>query len=350
MEGTVEKKVSKKVNVKTIMKWVCYALLFAGVVVSFVFYAKIWGPTSIFNKAISENEVLNWIYQHIAAVIRSVQIAVLAIAGYFIIRLIILKIFNKSNKQITFAKLFVSIVRWVLVIAVILMVLSAWGVDSTALLASAGIIALIIGLGAQTLVSDVISGLFIVFEGDFLVGDIVVVDGWRGTVEEIGLRTTKIVDAGGNTKIINNNAISSIVNQTKQMSLAKCVISMDYGESIERVELVIRDNLDTIREHIPAIMDGPYYKGITELGASSVDILLVAQCNEEDIYQVQRDLNREMYIIFNKNNINIPFPQLTISQRDENAYVDATQRVKNAAREFKDEQADLSKGFEEKVE
>ena len=150
--------------------------------------------------------------------------------------------------------------------------------------------------------------------------------------------------------IINNNAISSIVNQTKQMSLAKCVISMDYGESIERVELVIRDNLDTIKEHIPAIMDGPYYKGITELGASSVDILLVAQCNEEDIYQVQRDLNREMYIIFNKNNINIPFPQLTISQRDENAYVDATQRVKNAAREFKSEQAELSKGFEEKVE
>ena len=95
MEGTVEKKVSQKVNVKTIMKWVCYALLFAGVVVSFVFYAKIWGPTSIFNKAISENEVLNWIYQHIAAVIRSVQIAVLAIAGYFIIRLIILKIFKR---------------------------------------------------------------------------------------------------------------------------------------------------------------------------------------------------------------------------------------------------------------
>ena len=81
MKGTEGKKVSKKISVSQVLKWVCYAVLFAGVVVSFVFYAKIWGPTSIFNKAVSSNEVVNWAYQHIAALIRSVQIVVLAIAG-----------------------------------------------------------------------------------------------------------------------------------------------------------------------------------------------------------------------------------------------------------------------------
>ena len=85
----------------------------------------------------------------------------------------------------------------------------------------AGVLALIIGLGSQSLVADILAGIFIVFEGEFQVGDIVIIDGWRGEVKEIGIRTTKLVDVGGNIKIVNNSEIKTIINQTQELSLAK---------------------------------------------------------------------------------------------------------------------------------
>ena len=167
---------------------------------------------------------------------------------------------------------------------------------------------LIIGLGSQSLVADILAGIFIVFEGDFQVGDIIIIDGWRGEVLEIGIRTTKLLDAGGNIKIINNSDIRSVVNQTQELSIAKSYISIDYGTRIEKVEAVIHDNLDKVKAAIPAIVEGPYYKGVSELGDSAINLLFVAKCKEGDIYQVQRDLNREFLIVFNDNGIDVPFP------------------------------------------
>ena len=95
--------------------------------------------------------------------------------------------FTKSNKARTIMALTKSIVKWVVVIINILLVLSAFGVDTSTLLASAGILALVIGLGAQSLIADIIAGFFIVFEAEYEVGDIITVDGFRGTVSDIGI-------------------------------------------------------------------------------------------------------------------------------------------------------------------
>ncbi len=218
--------------------------------------------------------------------------------------------------------------------------------NAPTLIASAGILSLVIGLGAQSLVADIIAGLFIVLEGENQVGDIVVIDDWRGTVQEIGVRTTKIVDAGGNVKIINNSAISSIVNQTQELSVAKAYISIEYGESIPHVERIINENLKDIREHISSIVDGPFYKGVNALAASSVDLLFVAKCKEGDVYQIQRDLNRELKLMFDSSHINVPFPQIalnepTVFEEQPEAPIDT--------RSFVDDQRRRSKGIEEKT-
>lgn len=105
-----------------------------------------------------------------------------------------------------------------------------------AILAGIGILGLIVGLGAQPLIADVIAGLFIVFEKVFDVGDIIVVDGFRGTVKEIGIRTTQIVDVGGNVKIINNSDLKTIINMTNQLSLAICDLNIEYGESLKELK------------------------------------------------------------------------------------------------------------------
>lgn len=124
------------------------------------------------------------------------------------------------------------------------------------------------------------------------------------------------------------------------------MIGIEYSESLPRVEVLIRDNLLTIKEHIPAIIEGPYYKGVDALGASSVDLLLVATCKEEDIYQVQRDLNREMKLLFDANNVSIPFPQVVVNQPAETV-TRTTRKTAQGAREFVEEQKAASKGLED---
>ena len=334
-----------KKKVLKIIGWTVFGLLALGVVVSFVFNKKIFGSETIFVPIEGQGEFVNYMMtKGFPAIIRTVQIVVIAAAASILLSLLA-KITFESKKTITVTLLLLNLLKWIIAIASVFFILAAWGADTTMMLASAGVLTLIIGLGSQALVQDILAGIFIVFEGDFQVGDIVIVDGWRGEVKSIGIRTTKLVDAGGNIKIINNADIRSIVNQTKELSVAKCYVGISYGDRIEKVEKIIADNLPAIKEKIPAIVEGPFYKGVTELAESSVNLLFVAKCKESDIYQVQRDLNREIKIVFDDNNINIPFPQITVSYdggKDEKV----SNKVKHEAKEFVEEQKDLSKDID----
>lgn len=241
-----------------------------------------------------------------------------------------------------------NVIKYASAIAIIFLTLSAWGVDTTAIITGAGVITLVIGLGCQSLVADLVAGIFMLFEGDIKVGDVVVIDGWRGTVIQIGLRRTKIEDAVGNINIVNNSAISNIINNTRDLSVAVVEVGTEYNESIIRIEEVIQGALPEMKKNIPAIVEGPFYKGVSALGESSVNIKLVAKCKEDDKYQVERDLNREIKILFDKNNINIPFNQIVVNTRDPNE-PNKTQYKGNKKQnqEFLDEQKEASYGIEE---
>lgn len=339
------KDMDKKQRRRFVVKIVLLSLFSAGTVLTYVFSSKIFGEDSVFNRSLG-NDVLNALYHSVPALIRSVQIVVIAMLISILGRLLLRKGFAHGKRGVTIVKLVDSFVKYLIAIIALLGVLSAWGVNTATLLASVGILGLVVGLGAQSLIADIIAGVFIVFEGEYQVGDIVVIDGWRGTVEEIGIRTTKIIDASGNIKIVNNSEIKSIVNQTKELSLAVCEVGIEYGESLERVEAIIRGEIDGIRKNIPAIADGPYYKGVTRLGESSVDLLFMAKCKEEDLYQTQRDMNREIKLIFDKNGINIPFAQIVVNHPQE-FDVEASEKTKKTARRFVEQQKTLSKDLEE---
>ncbi|MBO4667974.1 MAG: mechanosensitive ion channel family protein [Bacilli bacterium] len=290
-------------------------LFFVGVTVLFyVFSTELFSETSVFKNQVSANQTLQKLYESIPAIFKCIQIFTIFVLIFMITKIIFSRIFARSRKGITIVKLVCSFLKYLLGVIAILMMLSAFGVDTTTLLASVGILTLVIGLGAQSLIADVIAGMFIVFESEFEVGDIVVIDGWRGTVSEIGIRATRIVDAGGNIKIINNSAISSVINQTEQHSIAKCIVGIDYGESLEHVEKIINENLPKMKKNIPDIIEGPIYRGVTALNTSSVDLLFIAKCEEENIYQVQRDMNRAIKLIFDANDINIPFTQVVVNE------------------------------------
>ncbi len=254
----------------------------------------------------------------------------------------------KSNGLKTTLLLLGNIVKYAAAIAIVLIALGIWGVDTTAIVTGAGVLTLVIGLGCQSLISDIVAGIFMLFEGDIKVGDIVVIDGWRGTVQQIGLRRTRIQDAVGNINIVNNSSISNIINNTQDLSVAIVDVGTEYNESIIRIEEVIQKALPEMKKHVPAIVEGPFYKGVAELGESCVNIRLVAKCKEEDKYQVQRDLNRELKLLFDANDINIPFNQIVLNTRDPNEPNKTQYKPRTAQTDkFVKEQAELSKDIEE---
>ena len=129
-----------------------------------------------------------------------------------------------NNKSLTkrtglaIIELLGNLVKYVALLVLVFLVLSALGVDTTGLLASLGILGLILGLGVTSLIEDIVAGVFIVAEHLFDVGDIVVVEGFRGTVESIGIRSTQFRDVGSDVLIMRNSSIGSLVNLTRNAS------------------------------------------------------------------------------------------------------------------------------------
>lgn len=235
---------------------------------------------------------------------------------------------NKSRKANTISSLIRSLIKYVVIIAAICFILIAWGVDVAGVLAGVGVLTLIIGLGCQTLIQDIISGLFIVFDDYFAVGDTVIIDGFRGTITEVGLKTTKLQDFGGNIKSISNSSINTVVNMSRLRSVVSVTLSVSYNEDVEHVEGLIVQEINSMKEKIPNIIEGPWYKGIDNVSASSIDFLVLAFVKEADRFQVTRDMKREFYLLFKNNNIQIPYTQVTVNPEDDKKRDKASEKDK----------------------
>ena len=272
---------------------------------------ELFGAITNFDPGSLSNKYLDWINQQIPHIVRTAQILFVASLLFIALKLLASRIGDKTSFR-TAVKLMVSFARYAIFIVAIIFILSAWGVDTRTLLISAGILGLIIGLGAQSLIADIIAGMFIVFDGEYKVGDVIVVNSWRGTVQEIGIRTTKIMDTGGNIKYINNSSISEVVNKSQRVSLISCILSIPYEDNLVEDELKIQEYLPKIRERQKVFTEGPFYKGVEAMSASSVDLNFQATCAEEDYFVARRALNREIYIMANEIGISIPFNQLDV--------------------------------------
>lgn len=267
----------------------------------------------LFNVKLIDMEVspIEWIKVNYTVLIRSAVIIILFLVVSKLLHAISARII-RARKGLTVIRLVDSLMKYVIIIVMILMLMSAWGVDTTTLLASAGILGLIIGLGAQSLISDIISGLFIVFENVYKIGDMIDVEGFRGEVLEIGVRTTKLMDVGGNVKTVNNRLISSVINLTQQLSVALCDIEIGHGEPLERVEKVISENIGDIKSNVTTIAEGPTYLGVHKITNNGVILRFFAKCAERDRFQAERDMNRQLKLIFDKNGIRTPYSQVTV--------------------------------------
>lgn len=263
-----------------------------------------------------------------------------------LIRMIFRKQMQKSNRAKTVITLFDGIVKYACALVLVFLVLQACGVNTTALFASVGILTLVIGLGCQSLIADVVAGIFIIFENEYNVGEIVSIGDFRGTVIEIGIRATKLLDMAGNIKIINNSDVSNVINMSRELSLASVTCEFPYDVPVEFVENLLKNNFQNFKKKIPAIVEGPFYKGVSSYGDSNVSVMIVAKCREEDRYQVQRDLLREYRAVFLENGIDLSFQQVVINQPVASG-IEVSESQKKQAEKFMKQQSLASKGIEE---
>ena len=333
-EMTPEQKIGK------VLRWFGSAAVLL-VFIAIIFKDSIFGEESLFSY------ILGGTWQrglNIFAITASLMFACEALTISAIIQKILQMISRVLDARgVTMCRLGVSIVKYAAMIFILYWCLGLLGVDTATLLASAGLLTFAVSLGAQGIVSDIIAGLFIIFEGEFRVGDIIQIGGQRGTVMEIGVRTTKINDGSGNILVLRNSNISNVVNMTKDHSFAAVEVGIEYGESLERVENILAQELPNIKDRLPAIIDGPFYRGVTMLADNSVNIKIVAECAEADRLVLTNDLNREMKLLFDKYDISIPFPQVVVNQPIQ--FKKATAAEKAAAEKFNAEQKEAFKNF-----
>ena len=201
----------------------------------------------------------------------------------------------KSNRGKTVQHLILSTFSYMVVIVGIFWALSIIGVDLATLFASLGILALVVGFGAESLIADMITGLFMIFENEYNVGDIIEVDGYRGTVSYIGIRTTCVTDGGGNVKVINNSDMRNIVNLSNHTSVAICDFPVAYSVKLSDAESKLDLVMEQIQKKYPDVFPcTPVYAGVQELTADAMLLRVSANVNETNRFKAARILNREL--------------------------------------------------------
>lgn len=225
------------------------------------------------------------------------------------------KVSKGRRRSETVAGLTISVIKVVGAIITVVWVLSVIGVDIGTIFASLGIMSLIIGFGVQSLIEDCVTGLFIIFEGIYNIGDIIVLDTFRGTVEKITLRTTTIKDSGGNLKIINNSDIRNVQNRSTVESVAVSDIGITYEADIREVERLVLPELPRLyEENKDVFLDVPKYAGVQLLDASAVVLRFNVATTEANFFPATRRLNRELKCLFDDKGIEIPYNQIVVHQ------------------------------------
>ncbi len=205
---------------------------------------------------------------------------------------------------------------WVIAVLIgLLTILPELGVNISALLAGAGLAGLAIGFGAQSLVKDVFSGVFILVENQFGKGDVVNVAGVGGKVEDVNLRRTLLRDIDGTVHSIPNGEISVASNLTRSWARVNTMVGVSYGENLDHVFEVINrvgEELANDPEWSDDIIEAPKVLGVEGFGDSGIDIRILGDTQPMRQWDVMRELRRRLKKAFDDEGIEIPFPHRTL--------------------------------------
>lgn len=222
-----------------------------------------------------------------------------------------------ERRQTTILKLLQSVLSYIVYFSAIMAVLSVLNIQIAGLLAGAGIAGLAIGFGAQSLVKDIITGFFIIFEDQFGVGDYIKLNTAEGTVIEIGLRTTKVKGNTGEQFIIPNGLITEVVNYSVNNAKGTVDMQVALHADIEKVEKVIQIYLDFLPEQHEELVIPPKFLGVVNTTATEATIRITVETLPLQQHAIMRVIRRDVIDILQKNGIPLSAPRRMVWDRGE---------------------------------
>ncbi|KZE49983.1 mechanosensitive ion channel protein [Rossellomorea marisflavi] len=210
-----------------------------------------------------------------------------------------------------------NIIGYVLIFIFFVTILQIFGIQVTAILAGAGIVGLAVGFGAQGLVSDIVTGFFILLEKQVDVGDYVTTGGFDGIVEEVGLRTTHIRGFDGTLHYVPNREISSVSNHSRGNMRALVDIGISYDDNIDEAIVVMQEVCDRLAAEDENIVEGPNVVGVQNLGDSDVVIRVLCKTKNMEQWGVERKIRKGIKEAFDRHGIDIPFPHQVFIEKKE---------------------------------
>ena len=263
---------------------------------------------AVSNTPLSRRSVLNFVIEgnwtkgvNVFGIVAVIMVFSIEYLLYLITKVVFSLLYGVLDaKGETVGRLLRSLINYLLVVVAVCMALSYLGVETVTLLTSLGLLSLAVSLGAKDIVADIISGIGIVFEGTYNVGDYVEIDGFKGKVLEIGIRSTKLLGDANDIKTINNSTISNVLNLSKRTSFCAVSFVVNVSEPLSEIEAMLARELPSYKDKIPGIISGPSFGGITGVEDGKMTLEIVAEAREEDINSVSMGLNRMMQSLYER--------------------------------------------------
>jgi len=275
-------------------------------------------------------KIIPWLLNH------GIKIIIIVIAAYLfnvIIRRIITRAIRiavvadetsskeaEKRREDTLIHIFNGAIRIALLIIAILMILKEIGLEIAPILAGAGIVGLAVGFGAQYLIRDIITGLFIILENQYRIGDVIKIGDADGTVENITLRLTTLRDLNGTVHHIPHGEIKRVSNLSKKFARINLNIGISYNANLEHVIKVINQTGDELAKDprfADSIITAPKFLRINEFAESAIIIKILGDTKPLMQWEVTGELRKRLKIAFDREGIEIPLPQMVIHKAKE---------------------------------
>ena len=237
---------------------------------------------------------------------------------YRILKRIIKKIFNfkskriKHNKQVTLMNFFINVARVICFIISAVIILGIYGVETSAIIASLGAVTVVLGLAFQDLLKDFIAGISFILENSYNVGDWVTINGFKGEVISLGMKTTRVKAYEGQILVINNGAITEVINHNAANSLAIVDVRIPYEEDTEKVEKVLSDLCLRLQNELSKLKGTVDLLGIEQLDSNALIYRITTEVESGEQFGIQREIRKQVKLELDKNKIKVPYEQLVI--------------------------------------
>ena len=265
---------------------------------------------------------------------------ILISVAYLLVEELLLNVDNltevQQQRRQTITPLIQSITKYMIYFGAGILMLDSIGVDPGPILAGAGILGLAVGLGAQNLINDIVSGFFILFENYYLVGDYIETDDASGYVEAIELRTTRIRHCLGQVYIIRNGDITSITNFSKDFVYAHVEVGVDYGTNLAFIQEIIEKVGRQLQAENDDILEPTQVDGIKEFGDIRLSIFTVTKVKPGRHIHIQRILRQVLKEVFDREGIYIPLGESSdkpdwvakVQQEQNKQYKNVTSKIR----------------------